>query len=92
MYPNFIEGQIIIATKLIKPKVGRVVIFSHDRLEKVKRIKSIKPKGLYVVGDNLTQSTDSRHFGLVKRKDVVGTLMFSKNMMYNNHHKSKHNH
>jgi signal peptidase I len=32
------------------------------------------PKGyIFVIGDNRLQSRDSRHFGLVKMDDVIGT-------------------
>ena len=92
MHPNLCEGHIVFATKLVKPKAGRVIIFRHDGLEKIKRVKFVESEGLYVVGDNLPQSQDSRRFGLIKKDSVVGTVMFSNKMMYNIHHKSKHNH
>lgn len=78
MLPSLSSGRIVFATSILKPKVGRVVVVKHDNLEKIKRIKSIDSNYLFVVGDNPSKSTDSRHFGKIKSSSVIGRVIFPK--------------
>ncbi len=59
-----------------KLKVGTVIIFSHNNIEKIKRIASIDENGdLFVVGDNPDGSSDSRKFGTIKRSQVLAKVV-----------------
>ena len=42
----------------------------------VKRVTSVAPDGVTIVGDNAAASTDSRHFGAVPARAVVGTVVW----------------
>lgn len=73
MYPALRAGEIIAAFKVRSVKPGDIIIFNHG-LEMIKRVKSITDEGVYVLGDNSDHSTDSRMFGLVKNKDILGRV------------------
>lgn len=76
MLPTLKSGQVVLVRKnSSKLKKGDIVVFRHDNMEKIKRVVKISEKGLYVVGDNLSASTDSRHFGLVQRGEILGKVM-----------------
>ncbi|MBR9689399.1 MAG: S26 family signal peptidase [Candidatus Altiarchaeota archaeon] len=75
MKPLFNSGDFLIILKFGRPKKGDVVVFRHPHTKEllVKKVSSTKD-GLDVRGENLSQSTDGRHFGLVKNKEVVGRV------------------
>lgn len=80
MMPLFKEGDTVLVHKLScffkKPKVKDVVIVkTKDRKYIIKRIAKIANNKYFVLGDNLKESKDSRHFGWVLRKDIVGKVM-----------------
>lgn len=67
--------------KIIKRCVGvpndTLIFFDNNRGE----IKIIVPQdSFFVIGDNLRNSYDSRHFGFVGLKDIKGVLVFEKKL------------
>lgn len=83
MAPRLSSGKIVIASPLLrKLKPGQVVILEHHGKEKIKRIERIDPdKGnLFVIGDNLEASSDSRHFGWITRKAVRGRVFWPRHL------------
>jgi nickel-type superoxide dismutase maturation protease len=75
MMPTLRPGTIVIAharPKCIAP--GDVVVVRHDGLDKIKRVKQISERGLFVVGDNPRLSTDSRDFGWLDHSAVAGKV------------------
>lgn len=59
---EFREGDIVLARHPFKQSV-----------KIIKRIREITPEGrFFLVGDNLPESTDSRSFGAISRKDILG--------------------
>jgi hypothetical protein len=58
-----------------KLKIGDVVILKHQGKEKIKRIKELNEQELYVVGDLEEESTDSRHFGWLKKDCVLARVI-----------------
>lgn len=76
MKPTLKHGQLVPASSVLNPKVGSIVIVSHNNLEKIKRVKLITDKHLEIIGDNPEMSTDSRTFGLIDIDSVIGTVLF----------------
>ena len=79
MSPKLRPGQLLIATRFFRHvHPGQVVIIAHQGREKVKRIERIADDKIYVIGDNLDASTDSRHFGWLSEQKVVGRVFWPK--------------
>lgn len=60
---------------------GEDIIVLHDpRNEKliIKRVKIIQDGKYYVLGDNAKKSTDSRVFGWVSKKYIIGKMIKTK--------------
>jgi nickel-type superoxide dismutase maturation protease len=76
MAPKLRPGQLIIGTPLFRHlHPGQVVIVEHDNKELIKRIERVDHDKLFVIGDNLEASTDSRHFGWVEEKEVKARVL-----------------
>ncbi len=81
MEPTLKEGETVLVNRLVyiirEPKIKEVVAVRDPRDKKVliKRVAR-KENGLYfVLGDNKESSTDSREFGMIKKKEIVGKVM-----------------
>jgi nickel-type superoxide dismutase maturation protease len=79
MSPKLEPGQLLIATPLIlHVRPGEVVIVEHEGKQKVKRVERVTENKVFVVGDNLAASTDSRHFGWLSFDAVVAKVFWPK--------------
>lgn len=79
MSPKLRPGQMLLATPLFRRlKPGQVVIIEHNGKQKVKRIERIREDKVFVIGDNLNASTDSRHFGWLEPREVVARVVWPK--------------
>ena len=90
MFPTYVNDEIILSTRLFrkrKIKVGDVIVFKHP-YEKgrllIKRVADLyydkkgKLQSIYFLGDNSSDSYDSRNFGYVLTKDLVSKVLFSR--------------
>lgn len=76
MAPKLRPGQLIIATRFFrKLHAGQVVIVQQDDKQLVKRIEIIEDDRLFVIGDNLPASVDSRQFGWLDRGAVIARVL-----------------
>ena len=60
-----------------QPQIGDIVLLRHpnqDELFIVKRILKIEKEGVFLIGDNHRESTDSRHFGLVSVENLIAKV------------------
>lgn len=78
MEPTLKNGQIVIASSIPfffkKPKPGDIIILLHRQCI-IKRITKVKDGEVFVVGDNKKESTDSRNFGWVSKKEILGRVI-----------------
>lgn len=74
MFPTLKTGQIVIGWRKV-PAVGDIVLARQVGREVVKRVDAIKNDKLYLVGDNRSESHDSRHYGSVEFRDIIGSIM-----------------
>ena len=86
MSPRFKDGRILLFhgapkvnesgadLKAVQKLTGKVVLVVRDSYPGVyfiKRVKSVSPEGLWVEGDNLEESTDSRKWGRLQPHEIV---------------------
>lgn len=74
MKPAIEDGQLIVARRGL-PRAGQVVLALQGDREVVKRVDHIKGARYYLLGDNSEASSDSRDYGFVHKKDILGTIM-----------------
>lgn len=75
MQPTLQSGRVVLIRRWARPKTGIVVVIRHNGLEKIKRIQDIQDSQVFVVGDNPSQSTDSRQFGWLPVSHVQGRVV-----------------
>jgi len=74
MSPTLHSSQVVLGWYK-KPAVGDIVLARQAGREVVKRVEAIKSGKVYLVGDNRTESHDSRHYGSVEFRDIIGSIM-----------------
>ena len=79
MQPTLAPGDRLVVVPTTRLRPGQVVALADPRGSgrlMVKRIGALHEGRVELRGDNPTASTDSRHFGLVARDQVVGTVLY----------------
>jgi nickel-type superoxide dismutase maturation protease len=79
MLPVLKSGDCVIFNPELEPETGDIIFFHHPFIQKlkvVKRVSEITAEGNYIVlGDNPSESTDSRSYGAILAKDVLGVAV-----------------
>ena len=79
MNPTLRDGEVVLVDREAEIEVGDIVVARHpieQSSEVVKRVERINERGHYfLVGDNLEDSTDSRHYGAVTREYINGKVV-----------------
>ncbi|MCB0917329.1 MAG: nickel-type superoxide dismutase maturation protease [Actinobacteria bacterium] len=79
MEPTHQDGDWLLLLTRFRVRVGQVVAVRDPRAPDrilIKRIHAVGPDSVDVRGDNPQFSTDSRHFGPVARKALLGRVLF----------------
>lgn len=81
MSPTLSANDIVLVNRLEyifkKPKEGDIIACNDPRDERIliKRIIKIENNAYFVQGDNKYASTDSRVFGKIRHKDIIGKII-----------------
>ena len=79
MLPGLKDGDLVLVNPYAAPQIDDIVLARHPfkrSVQIIKRIKEISPEGRYfLVGDNADESTDSRSFGAIPAKDILGKVV-----------------
>lgn len=80
MIPTFLSGESVLVSNVpylfSKPKVGEILAFKKNGEIFIKRIVKIDNEKYFVKGDNKKDSLDSRGFGWIERKKIVGKVVY----------------
>jgi nickel-type superoxide dismutase maturation protease len=80
MLPTLKPGQIVFVTPWVRLLPGKVVMARVRNREVIKRVKSVSPEGITLKGDNPDQSTDSRYFGPIDPRTILGVVIWPRNL------------
>ena len=79
MNPTLRDGEVVLVDREAAIEVGDIVVAKHpveQVSELIKRVDHINKYGHYfLLGDNLEDSNDSRHFGAVTREYIKGKVV-----------------
>lgn len=78
MEPTLVEGEYLSCNTSSKAKkaikVGDIIVFKRDGYAVIKRVTKIFRNAYFVIGDNKKHSIDSRQYGSILYKDVIGVV------------------
>ena len=81
MQPTLEPGDRVLVRRLERkpaPNLGSVVVTWHPQrseLRLIKRLSRVDSTGLWLLGDNPTESTDSRQLGAVPTNLLIGEVV-----------------
>ena len=79
MDPTLKDGEVVLVDRNSEIEVGDIVVAKHpfeQKSEVLKRVERVNERGHYfLIGDNLEESEDSRHFGAVTREYITGRVV-----------------
>lgn len=81
MSPTINHGQTALVNKLAyrfsSPRKGDIIVFYERKREKelIKRVIVSSSGSIIVEGDNKAESTDSRVFGAISKRDIIGKVI-----------------
>lgn len=76
MIPTLRPGEWLFVRRDVPPRPGAVMVVRQAGRQVVKRVVRVDENGVWVEGDNAGASDDSRTYGPVDPKDVIGEARF----------------
>ena len=76
MLPTLAPGDDILVFHWSRGGVGDIIVAQHRDKIIIKRINSIENGQYFLIGDNPNESTDSRRFGPISQKDIIGKVIY----------------
>lgn len=80
MEPTLLQGQTVLASSITflfsKPKIGDTIVFKATDKVFIKRISKIDGERYFLLGDNKKDSFDSRKFGWINKRDILGKVIY----------------
>lgn len=70
-------GSLVLVWKTSKIKKGDIIAFRHNGKILIKRVIEVAGRRLTVLGDNPTDSLDSRDFGSIDLADIIGKVIYT---------------
>ena len=83
MSPTLKPGKSVLVNRISylfkSPRKDEIIALKDPRDGKtlIKRISKIENGKYFVLGDNKKESTDSRAFGWVGKKDIIGKMIYN---------------
>jgi phage repressor protein C with HTH and peptisase S24 domain len=75
MLPTYRPGDTLLGWRWFSPRVGQVVVARQGDHALIKRVVKLNDQHVWLMGDNRSYSTDSRHFGPLNRADLVARII-----------------
>ncbi|MFI5412762.1 MAG: nickel-type superoxide dismutase maturation protease [Candidatus Micrarchaeales archaeon] len=77
MEPTLHEGDYVIVNKRATARKGDIVVSKHPmkNIFIIKRVKKVGEDSVFLNGDNVEESIDSRHFGAVDKNSIFGKMI-----------------
>lgn len=78
MLPKLKDGDKVLVKLQESYQIGDIVVAQHPFKQSVvliKRIGEIDESSAFLVGDNPSESTDSRTLGRISKKDILGKVV-----------------
>ncbi len=77
MLPTLKSNQdVLVWCWFLRLKKGDLVAFKKQGKDMIKRIQKIHGQEYFVIGDNKTESTDSRNFGSISKDQIIGKVIW----------------
>lgn len=80
MEPTLKKGKVIAVSEARNFDAGDVVVAFVDNKEVIKRISKYEKGKVYLLGDNPDASTDSRTYGWINDRHVLGKVIWPRNL------------
>jgi len=74
MMPALQDGEQVLVIRFLPIHAQDIIVFKHESKYLIKRVKEVRDNEFYVLGDNAQDSLDSRKFGWVKKRDIIGKV------------------
>jgi phage repressor protein C with HTH and peptisase S24 domain len=75
MEPFLKNNDMVLVFRFLKIKKGDVVVFKREDNIFIKRVARFENGKVSVIGDNRRDSYDSRKFGFILKKDIIGKVV-----------------